>query len=176
MGFRTYLGKIEKKIIDDLKDKNIVEVKLYFNDVNFEIDSFRKYTKEIMEINFYEFDFFKNINEEKFHKSVYYTGEENHDTFWSLIDGEKDFLNFINWEKKSVYEYYLKLSSSFDEKKFISYFTGRMFDWNEDTTYNLDKNSKVIVDSTEREYAIFEHVRLYKEFDFNNNYLVFYGY
>ena len=41
--------------------------------------------------------------------------------------------------------------------------------------YNLKEDSKVIVQSWLYEYSIFELVRLYKEFDWENDVLLFYG-
>ena len=41
--------------------------------------------------------------------------------------------------------------------------------------YNLKEDNSEIVSSWRYEYAIFEMVRLFKTFDWENNYLLFYG-
>jgi hypothetical protein len=59
--------------------------------------------------------------------------------------------------------------------KMIDHIRDMSSEWNLLTPYNLEKGDEV-TKSWKYEYVIFELVRLYKSFDFENNILVYYGY
>lgn len=187
MGFRTYLGKIEKKIINDIKNKDVAEIAVYLNNPNFNsLSELYLITEEVIEINYYEPEkLFTNCN--KFHPSV---PEDDEDTIWMLIDGENDFKKFIEWTRSSVAQHYKEMldkisnpnESSFDNygktnlQDVESFLKVRMFAWTYLCPYEIDKNKERLVSSFKREYNIFELVKLYKQFDFDKYYLVFMGY
>ena len=62
------------------------------------------------------------------------------------------------------------------EKKVERLIRNELFYWKNNYAINLDRNKERITNSWMYEHEIFELVRLYKTFDFDNNYLLFYGY
>lgn len=187
MGFRTYFGKIEKKIINDIKDKNVAEIAAYLNNPDFEsLSELYSITENVIEINFFEPEkLFTNCN--KFHPSVL---EDNDDTIWMLIDGENDFKKFIEWTRNGVTQHYKEMLNKVktpNEKSSDNYGNTNLQDvesklrdkisaWTHLCPYEINKNKDQLVSSFKREYSIFELVRLYKQFDFDKYYLVFMGY
>lgn len=98
----------------------------------------------------------------------YYTNLFNNTTGWAYKDAK--MLSLSDEEKKE--NHYNMLLHAIKDK---------MEDWGENTRrfglfpYNLEKDSKDIVSSWDREYAIFEFVRMYKSFDPDKHYCIYYG-
>lgn len=60
--------------------------------------------------------------------------------------------------------------------KVIEHLRDMHLEWSRDYPYDINDGNDKIVSSWKYEYAVFELVRIYKTFDWENNLMVFYGY
>lgn len=172
MGYRNYIGKVKKEKYDELSslsNKQIVELydsygdSLYFNVKEIteleEIHEFGKYC---------EFDIKKHTKRFFKDKMVFEDDEEFYIASPKFLECViKDYHN-------NIINYYNKIMDESDEQKNI-YFKSKISEWSSLKPYNLDLNNDVIVDSWKYEYVIFELVRIYKSFDWDNYLLIYYG-
>lgn len=70
----------------------------------------------------------------------------------------------------------LERSDITKEKKVERLIEDELFYWKNNYAINLDRDKERITNSWMYEHEIFDLVRIYKTFDFDNNYLLFYGY
>lgn len=190
MGYRTYIGLIDKKEYDKISNFSIEQLKKYkakkhkekYNkdktsvmsyDLVKEIHGMGKYCN----FDFCKKDFFLN---EKTNKYITSDGE-------FFIIGPEGLESVINEYKKDIHEYYQKLRKQ-DEKDIMlrrvqsveSFLDEKIDLWsgkyNELLPIDMNKEKEEISQSWNKEYIIFELVRLYKTIDFNKHILVYYGY
>ncbi len=201
MGYRTYIGEISKTEWEKVTDLSLEELrKLHNEDPEDGWVSMTDLCKELYELGKYtEFDdskfytpFFRNKETQD-----YYSGD--HDFH---IVGKDFFEHIINHYSNNVRKYYDEMLKSFwnpETKDFnidlteltpeykkslylcVEHCRSMGMEWGvatwfgKDDPYNLEDGDSVTT-SWKYEYSIFELVRLYKTFDWENNLLIYYGY
>lgn len=164
MSYRSYIGKISKNRYDKIKSyvKDDLENVRFFDfiDTLYDFGKYTNYTSSGIPME----DFFTNDESNKY-ISI------DHD----LKIVNKDFLEYI------IEEYRLKIVSLYSDIKGdnvrLDYLISMIITvWEKFKPYNLDIGVDKIVETTRYEYAIFELVRIYKTFDWENDVMVFYGY
>jgi len=201
MGYRTYIAEISKTEWEKVTDLSIEELRklhdedpedgwVSMSDICKELYEFGKYT-EFDDSKFYT-PFFRNKKTQD-----YYDGD--HDFH---IVGKDFFEHLITHYSNNVRKYYDEMLKSFwnpETKDFnldLSELTpeykkslylcvehcrsmamewGVATWWGKEDPFNLEKGDSITT-SWKYEYSIFELVRLYKSFDWENNLLIYYGY
>lgn len=103
--------------------------------------------------------------------------KERYQDYGPVLCAQEDFLTAINNYKNNIIEYYKELLQR-DEQAWKHHITGQLSEWENDfglCAVNTDLSVKHITSSWLYEYAIFDLVRLYKTFDFENDVLVLLG-
>lgn len=199
MGYRTYIGKIPKteweKITDlsrnelyKLKDEDPEDGWVSMNQICEELYEFGKYT-EFDNEKFYT-PFFRNKETQDWYASDHDFHLVGKDFFEHVIDHyvelvRKYFQNilkpFIN-EETNRPDFNGDMFSA--ERKMgimdcMEYVRGMAQEWGVasffDDTRPFKLDGDVITNSWKYEYSIFELIRIYKTFDWENDYLVYYG-
>ena len=193
MGYRNYIGYINKEEYNKIKDKTKQELNEYYRNE----DWFEVYEDEEPYIPcyklvecLYEFGKYVEFGDEKYY-SPFFTDEktqeymtEEHDFF--IVN--KDFLkHIINHYKEKIQTFYkgMLLPEEYKNKEFkdipeeylIKWHDHIRFnssEWIELNTFHLEKGDEITT-SWKYEYSIFELVRIYKHFDWENNIVVYYG-
>lgn len=196
MGYRNYIGYLPKEEYEKIKNFSYEEVYDYFAEKNKttrdededlyvgvytvaynELYSFGKYA-EFGDRNFYK-PVFLNVETQK-------DFEDEHDFY--IID--KSFLkHIIEHYQEKIKIYYINLVGNevFDIKSFknapdervlewYNHCTDLKFEWINDFAIDLNEENKQITGSWKYEYSIFELVKIYKCFDWENNVVIYYGY
>jgi len=110
--------------------------------------------------------------------------KERYSDYAPVICTKEDFLFAINKYKEKVVAYYKGLLEGDKEsrlpieERWKRHIEGQLTEWKNGFGYcavNTDLSAKRITDSWLYEYAIFELVRVYKTFDWQNNTLVLLG-
>jgi hypothetical protein len=171
MGYRNYVGKISNEKYEEGKDLTQEESeKLYGEDFwtareldEFqELHNFGKYCQFEIEDHLEEF-YTKN-------KNVYGDCEFH-------ILSKEGFLKIIEWYRLKIYTYYKDLQSQTEKEK-DAHFSSSVREWEGrfGMPFNLDEDKETVVVSWKYEYSVFELVRIFKTFDWENNKMVWYGY
>lgn len=184
MGYRNYicsLPKTEHDKIKDLTSEELCQLKECDEDDYISIHDFN--IKEL-----HEFGKYVEFGDEKFYKPFFSNEEtqeyvaDEHEFY--IVDKEflKHIIEHYNGIVKKWYEDLLPnddiLPKDLTEKQLESIYNhirSVKSEWCYLTPYNLEKGDEV-TNSWKYEYSIFELVRLYKHFDFENNVIVYYGY
>jgi len=173
MGYRLYLGKISKDEHDKMQKMSYAYLCEKYGDKGEDFVSVYQLVKEL-----HGFGKYYNVDTSKYNpffakKEIQDYFSNDHD-FW-IVD--KDFLlGIIEKERKEMAEWYKECESKtyeellFQIKKLAKEWSGEYY-----LPYNLDLSKPHLVDSWQRDYAIFDLIRIYKSFDFENNLLVYYG-
>jgi len=199
MGYRTYIGKIPKtewEKITDLSLDDLYKLKgvdreddyLSMTEICEELYEFGKYT-EFDNEKFYT-PFFRNKETQEYYSSdhdFHIVGKDffehviNHYTekirdnyrkmlepFWNEVTGRFDPMNKLDTPEGKIasLDCLNHLHSNAIEWGVMSFFEGG-------TPFTL--KGDVITNSWKYEYSIFELVRVYKTFDWENDYLIYYG-
>ena len=140
-----------QKYFDDEHDFYIVDKKF----LEFVIDEYKNKNRSY-------FSDMKFNPESEFIKSKSKTVSDSID---NLYDYNYDFSKLTQDECNMLHE-------------IISHINDKNHEWDNNWTspYSLDDSSDCIVNSWKYEYAIFELVRIYKSFDWDNNVMVYYGF
>lgn len=200
MGYRTYIGKISKTEWEKITDLSREEFyKLHDEDIEDGYVSMREMCEELYEFGKYtEFDdskfytpFFRNTETQKYYSS-------DHDLH---IVGKDFFEHVINHYVGLIKKYYENLLKSFwdsENRDFnlknidtpegkkstidcVQHCRSLALEWGvtnwftERPPFNLESDTQTITTSWKYEYSIFELVRLYKTFDWENDLLIYYG-
>ena len=193
MGYRTYIGSISKTEYDKIKSFNSEESKAYFNR-----DDVRPY-QICQEI--YEFGKYTEFDDVKFLKPFWENKEvqSNYGDFWIT---DKEYLrHIIEHYKGKVIKFYNRLldcpatDRKYEKqgllrlnenelnnvekdklKEWFDHIRDMRLEWTQGFAFDLSEDTQVITSSWKYEYSIFELVRIYKTFDWENNHLVYYGY
>jgi len=183
MGYRNYIGSLPRKEYDKIKDFTKEELYKYKNvDKDDYLGVFDLKEKELYEFGKYcDFarDFFKPVFSNKELQEDY---NEEQDCY--LV--EKDFLkHVIEHYTKQTQDFYLELVKNSNNnvnsisqqnlEKLFAHIRSMSSEWNYLTPFKLDEGESITT-SWKYEYAIFELVRLYKHFDWENNVVIYYGY
>lgn len=172
MSFRSYLVSISKEEADRIR--NMTEKEIY-NFYNIEgISDFLFKLKTVFEFGAYsDFDSgILKISNNFFRRKE--TIEKLDEYYFKEID-ENCFIKIIDLVRESIADYFSKLSN--DVQKSKKHIESKKRKWNDKilVPYNIGKN-KSLIDDDSYEYNIFELVKIYKEFDFDKNILLFIGY
>lgn len=188
MGYRNYLASLSKEEHEKIKNFNKKELNKYFGEEpdgyvgpydivkNNELHELGKYV-EFGDEKFF-FPFFENKKLQKYY---------NDDGEFVIV--KKEFLkHIIEHYTKIVKENYQKLidgitNENVDEipqkkaEELYLHIRGNAIEWLQLTPYDLGReDDPSITTSWKYEYAVFELVRIYKSFDWENNVMVYYGY
>ena len=173
MSFRSYLVKINKNEAKELENMTLTEITnkykiedpymlpLNMNKI-FEFGAYSEFDKDIYQSTKF---FFKKRETREYFEEYYFKKVSN-----------KDFLKIIELIRKSIAEYSQELLNN--TKKSKKYLENKNKKWNDEILYpyHLDKDGKIIIDDDSYEYNIFELIRIYNEFDFEKNIILFIGY
>jgi hypothetical protein len=192
MGYRNYLQSIPMEIGNKIRSMTEEELKKAYGEGDDEgvfVSPYHLPTKEIYEFGKYwdganEKDkvcFFLNLGTHKYMNSDHEVSLVNENFVKSQIE-------FLHKEIGDYYqELYDALSSGLENKDISVIEKSHLFscirnklncNWKSDygfTPYSLDKGIPDLVKSDSYEYQIFDLVRIYKTFDFDNNYMLFTG-
>lgn len=112
--------------------------------------------------------------------------DEAYEEYGAVIINEEIFLKIINGYQQNIISYYKKiLDSNFKdpyypqrtrEEAALKCVDDHLFWWEKFGALNLDKDDPNICNSWMYDHAIFELVRIYKTFDWENDVMLFYGY
>ena len=163
MGFRLYLGKVSKKRYEKQMKWDVRKIKNKLPN---------KFCTTIYELG-KDFEYGSRYNLKPYFEYSEVNEYYNDDNVIYLGD-EKLFLDIIEYFRNEIYTQFKELKK--DEIGRIGYINFRVDEWKGEfmLPYNLGKR-KNIVNSDKYEYAIFELVKIYREFDFKKHNLVFYG-
>lgn len=199
MGYRTYIGKIPKTEWEKITDLSLDDLyKLKGVDREDDYLSMTEICEEL-----YEFGKYTEFDNEKFY-TPFFRNKETQEYYSSDHDfhivGKDFFEHVINHYVGLIRQYFHNILKPFineetnrfdlrgimdtSEQKMgmmdcVEYARGMAQEWGvasffDDTRpFNLEGN--VITNSWKYEYSIFELVRIYKTFDWENDYLVYYG-
>ena len=202
MGYRHRFAYVDKGIIDAVRDLSIDKLKIYLTANNpLGYDEVENYFCPYDLLGQTEiFDFGKDCNfaEELITRAtpLFSNPETQEATNDFVICLKDDFKFVIDEYRKLIYNYFKKCEErSYELMK--AHFHNKVETWGnyseevfklESVTpeeaarideiyrpYNLSEDSDSIVRSWDYEYEIFELVRLYKTFDWENHALLFYG-
>lgn len=177
MGYRNYLGRMPKDVYDGVRDLSERDLKDLFGCPQDDYFNPRKHIQleELHELGKYcEFPGIDMVKKPLFDKAMSWDTDEEY-----YVGGKSLIEYFIENYRESVHTYYEELFSSMDdnlnEVKF--FFERRIDDWEGKYTkpYNLNTDSSAIVSSWLYEYAVFELVRIYKSFDYDNYVVTYTG-
>ena len=191
MGYRIHLAQMSKEKFNELSKMTKKEFNLkYLKDDDDWIGVY-----DLAETRLYEFGKYVEWTAEE--KEIY--GEdvfkdkelaeryEEHDFYKINQDG---LLSIIGWYHGQISDYFQELEKASNDltgmrdkyeknENFIkNYFRSKSNEWGNNfnlTPYDL-KREDTLISSWLYEYGIFELVKIYKEFDFENNVAIIYGY
>ena len=184
MGYINYIGIIPKEKYDKIKDFSKEELFEY----NGEEEDGYVSTRDLSIEELYEFGKNCDFKLEDFAKPFFSNEElqESYNSDTELLIVGKEFLKEVIEEYTGyVQENYKKLIDGINgnnprlmtfekAEELYKHVRGMSIEWLQLTPYNLESEN-VITTSWKYEYVIFELVRIYKTFDFDNDILVYYG-
>ena len=178
MGYRTRLGRSPKSFKEQVKGLSKNEVlqlinenppedegdgELYYDNAVYRPEE--PFYKELYEIGkYYSFDQFR---------LPFYDFELDENEF-DILD-KRGLELIIDNERKVNHEYFQELAENPD--RHAHYFEGKVSEWSGQfglCPYNLNPNRNV-VSSWLREYTIFQLCIIYRDFDWENDYLIYSG-
>lgn len=175
MGYRNFLAKMPKSIYEEIKDKTYEEVCEYVGDEYFRAKNIEGFDE------FYELGKYCEFDVSEYTQQFFSNFVEDEETEF-LLASKEFFSMIIEDYRKYVVRYYERLLEGDIEnytggfktpedqiKDIIKNWSGS---WR---PYDLSENNNSIVSRWEYEYAIFELVRLYKIFDWENDVLIYTG-
>lgn len=193
MGYRHYFHKLPKAQLEEIKKcKTNDDFCNYAENKGYEVDRYEdeepycpifKIGKEVYEFGKY-CDWAFDMQEKN--ESIFGNDElkERYSDYQAVICSKEDFLFVINTYKQKIIDYYKNLlaenkeSKTPIEKRHKLHIENQLHEWENAfgcCPINTDLSVEHINDSWMYEYAIFELVRVYKTFDFENNALVLLG-
>lgn len=170
MGYRLYIGKVSKADHDKMQSMSHTYLKEKYGDG--ECVGVYELVEELYNFGkYYEVDTTK-LNH-FFAKPELQEAFSDYD-FW--VADKQLLLDIIEKERKAIEEWYAENKTKTLEE-LIAIQESRRREWTTDycLPYNLDLDKPQVVGSWQREYVLFELVRIYKTFDWDNDLLVYYG-
>ncbi len=200
MSYRYRFASAKKENVDKLKDMSIDELKRFLSEANPSALDGEGYV-QIWELfgqkEFYDFfgcDFVNKISEKGIPLFTASDTAEELSGYDAKVCNKDVLLFAIDELRKSIQNYLQVLSE--DESCAKAHLTTKAREWQLSSEwfpcdnmsdekvaemnarhlpYNIDVNNPRIINSARFEYTIFELVYAYKHFDWENNYLIFYG-
>ena len=182
MGFRTYIGKMTKEQYQTIKSLTIKEVSEQFGEGYDDEEPYPPGPYELAK-EIYELGKYVELETENFRLF----DDDEVDTYFNsdyLFIGltKKGFTDIINDQRKGISKYYKSLYDGYDilgvdQEPVRSHLRSMSTEWFNDYTNPVDLSDREqITSSWKYEYTIFELIRLYKTFDWDNDIAVIYGY
>lgn len=190
MGYSEYLYEIDKRLVDEIRkcktEQEYISVCCKFNvEVDDDYVPINHLGKEI-----YEFGKdYENSDKLYKHGNSLFTSEELNEQYGdynAIILEKSGLVCAIEWQRDRIIKIYEDLlreksinvfdeRSQFDRMK--EHITSHLRWWKPfyGVAYNLDENRENLVESWLYEHSIFDLVRIYKSFDWENKYLIFAG-
>lgn len=184
MGYRNYVASLPKEVHKEAKDLTSKEL----------CEKYTPNDKE-EEDGYIYFDDHRSLPRFKelhcFGKYCEFGIQDNLTRFYSKRDDlyedcefhvlDKDgFIKIIEWYHQKNAEYFTDMVAKVENVSAMrSHFAGKLSEWKNGYNikpYNLEPEKSEMISSWKYEYAIFELVRIYREFDWENNVMVWYGY
>jgi len=196
MGYRNYFCKISKKELEEIrKYRTVAELAEWGKATGRKVMNYgdeNEFYLPVFNIGETIYDFGKDVDwAHKLQKNenIFSSNElkeayaEEHDTF---VCSQTDFLAVIDVYKEKIINYYEKLLAENKEafhtsdigQKCKAHVRNQLYEWKnafDSSPVNTDLSVNTITGSWLYEYAIFELVRLYKTFDWENDALLFLG-
>ena len=170
MGYRLYIGKVDKAEHDKMQKMSVTYLKEKYGDD--ECVSVYDLAKELYNFGkYYEVDT-KNYNH--FFASPELQEYFSDYDFW-IVD--KEFLlGIIEKERANIEQWYTENKEK-PLEELVAIQESRRREWSTEfcLPYSLDLEKPEVVSSWQREYVLFELVRIYKTFDWEKDLLVYYG-
>ena len=186
MGYRNYIGKLKKELNTNVTFEDLIErCRVLENNYNLNYISPRMLVNEI-----HEFGKYVNIKKLEGNLKLYFLNPEVNEFFksdYEFMEITKEGLELIIEEYAeyiaNYYESLLKvdeidiLKGNTVEKKCVSAIESKFRTWKNEymTPYNLSEDCEHLSDSWEYEHSIFDLVRIYKTFDWENDTMIWYG-
>lgn len=201
MSYRYRFAYVNKEKVDELKDMPYSELCEHIKETNpslyCEDEDYFEASSLLGQTEFFDFgdcDFYKEIAKTSIPLFTIKDTSEKFEHYDFRICDRTTFLVAIDEMRKIIRDYFIGLSEDINDAK--RHFDEKIREWSmfSDYTdcsglsesakenlntlqlpYSLSLGTNEIVSSWRYEYAIFELVRFYKTFDWENNYLIFYG-
>ena len=196
MGYRQYLYEVDKNLVEEIrKCKTLNDFLAVCKKHNIEYEEYEGEEPYVGLYNLgnmlFEFGkYYANSNEMYKHGDSLFTSDELNENFYdedAIILNKEGLVCAIEWQRDriiSIYEDLLKEQSSneFDERsqfdRMREHIKSHLLWWKPTyglgTAYTLDE-SPDLVNSWLYEHTIFDLVRIYKTFDWENKCLMFMG-
>lgn len=192
MGYRQYLYEVDKNLVEEIRncktEEDYISVCRKFNvEVNDDYVPINHLGKEIYEFGKY----YENSHELHKHGNSLFSSEElneEYEDYGAIILEKSGLICAIEWQRDriiKIYEDLLREKSinEFDKRsqfdRMTEHITSHLKWWKNPyggfTAYNLDEKCENIVESWLYEHSIFDLVRIYKSFDWENKCLIFAG-
>lgn len=186
MGYRNYIGQLKLGVCRDLDFNSLIKkCKELENDYNLDYISPRMLVEELHEfgkyVNIKKLEgnlkhYFNKIEVRKHFESDYEFMEIKKEGLKSIIEEYAEYVaNY--YEKLLIADEIEVFEGQTVEKKCVNAIKSKLKTWKNDycIPYNLDEEDKNLVSSWEYEHSIFDLVRIYKTFDWDNNIMIWYG-
>lgn len=187
MGYRNYIGKLPKEKWEKIKDLNEKELKTFINSGD---DEEYLGKRDIGVVELYELGKYCDYDYKEF-LGEFFTDKDtnylfhNEDTEFYLVKDKQFLANIIHDYNQKVMEYYEKMLKNYDRQNIsnltqseifegFEHLRSMYFEWMHNFVYDLEVPDK-ITSSWKYEYAIFELIRIYKSFDWENDVMIYYG-
>ncbi len=167
MGYRNYINKLPRVIYEEFKDLSVSEIEEKYGE-DFYIGKEQSLTELHCLGKYCDFDIEPLI-------SRFFKEEMPWECDMEFSLGSKELLErIIEHYREYVYDFYTELAEKSPEKQkeHASYMAR---EWRKEyPPYSLNDDSEMVT-SWKYEYAIFELVRIYREFDWENDVLIYSG-
>ena len=181
MGYRNYLNRLPKSTYLEVKDLTEHELcKLYGDYDEHENGEIEAWFSERDLPGFEELYELGKYCEFKIDgvKSRFWTHRMSGEDDCEFSLGSKELvLQIIDEYRQAVFEGYEKFSKETNLELIHKEMVNKAREWREDyPPYNIDENTTKLVNSWKYEYEVFELVKLLKNFDWENDVLIYNGY
>ncbi len=182
MGFRTYIGRMSKDSAEKVKTLTLKDIAHEFGEGIDEDGVYPPGPYELAE-EVYELGKYVEVTADSFRLFDDDSVEEHYNSDY-LFHGltKQGFEEIINQQRDNIGNYYKTLNDGYgiigvDQSDIKQHLHEMANEWNNRFTNPIDTSSSPrITSSWKYEYSIFELVRLYKLFDWENDIAVIYGY
>lgn len=182
MGFRIYIGRMSKECAEKIKPLKLIEISNEYLDCVNEDNSCPPAPYELAE-EVYELGKYVEITADSFGLFDVDDTDEHYNSDY-LFHGltKHGFEEIINQQREDIAKYYKELDDSYGiigvvQQPIKKHLISMAEEWNNECTTPVDLSGNPrITGSWKYEYTIFELIRLYKTFDWDNDIAVIYGY
>lgn len=174
MSYNNYLGFVTKQKYLELKDKSNKELCILENGSFDEDNQYFNCNKITGYVQIHDFGKNCDFKIDKL-KSRFFTNPMSFEEDEEFSIGSKELLEYIiGYYKSKVIDYYKNLEN-YEYEELKKEIHSKWIEWALVSPFDLNINNPKIVSSWKYEYAVFELVRIYKTFDWENNILIYSG-